>query len=60
VFKDAKEAVKFIKEKGIAYVDLRFSDLPGRWQHFTVPAHEADENFFKHGAGFDGSSIRPG
>ncbi len=58
MFKDAKETVKFIKEKGIAYVDLRFSDLPGRWQHFTVPAHEADENFFKLGAGFDGSSIQ--
>ncbi len=57
MFRDAKEAVKFIKEKGIAFVDLRFSDLPGRWQHFSVPAHEADEAFFTQGAGFDGSSI---
>ena len=33
-------------------------DFPGLWQHFSVPATELDENLFKEGLGFDGSSIR--
>ena len=39
-------------------VDLRFIDLLGAWQHFTVPAHELDEDAFEDGFGFDGSSVR--
>lgn len=58
MFKTPKEAVKFIKEKGIKFVDLRFSDLPGRWQHYTRPSHQVDEALFSEGAGFDGSSIQ--
>lgn len=58
VFKNAAEAIGYIREQGIEFVDLRFSDLPGRWQHFTVPAREADEAFFTKGVGFDGSSIQ--
>lgn len=39
-------------------VDLKFTDIPGTWQHFTIPISELDENMIEHGHGFDGSSIR--
>ena len=39
-------------------VDLRFTDMPGTWQHFSIPAHELTEELFEDGIGFDGSSIR--
>lgn len=58
MFKSPKEVVKFIKDEGISYVDLRFSDVPGRWQHYTRPAHQVTEELFSEGAGFDGSSIQ--
>jgi glutamine synthetase len=44
--------------KNAQMVDLRFVDLPGTWQHFTIPAHRLNEDFFKEGIPFDGSSIR--
>jgi glutamine synthetase len=47
-----------IKDKGIPAIDLRFIDLPGLWQHFTISAKEFDADVFEDGAGFDGSSIR--
>jgi glutamine synthetase len=39
-------------------VDLRFTDLPGTWQHFSMPARELTNELFEDGIGFDGSSIR--
>ncbi len=48
----------FIRERGIQIVDMKFVDLPGLWQHFTVPVAELDDNIWIHGLGFDGSSIR--
>jgi glutamine synthetase len=47
-----------IADEGIQFVDLRFCDLPGLMQHFSVPAHELSEDVFADGIGFDGSSIR--
>ncbi len=55
---DAKGVTGLIREKGIRMVDLRFMDLPGLWQHFTVPATVFSEDSFAEGVGFDGSSIR--
>ena len=40
------------------YVDVRFCDLPGVMQHFTIPASTFGEDIFANGLGFDGSSIR--
>ncbi len=54
--KTAKDAVKMGKE--VQMVDLRFTDLPGVWQHFTIPARGLSEDLFEEGIGFDGSSIR--
>ena len=39
-------------------VDVRFTDMPGTWQHFSLPASMLSEDDFVHGLGFDGSSIR--
>ena len=44
--------------KDVRMVDLRFTDLPGTWQHFSIPARELTEELFEEGIGFDGSSIR--
>jgi glutamine synthetase len=44
--------------KDVKMVDVRFIDLPGTWQHFTIPVRRLDEDLFKEGLPFDGSSIR--
>src|SRR5678809_46747 len=53
-----KDVLKMAKEKGVRIVDLRFIDLPGLWQHFSIPVSELSEGIFENGLGFDGSSIR--
>src|SRR5512144_1429967 len=53
-----KDVLKLAKEKGARIVDLRFIDLPGLWQHFSIPVSELSEGIFEDGLGFDGSSIR--
>ena len=50
--------LNFIKSKKIKFVDLKFMDFPGQWQHFTVPTNQFDKDSFVDGFGFDGSSIR--
>lgn len=42
----------------VKFVDLKFTDMPGMWQHFTVPLSELSESSIQNGFGFDGSSIR--
>ncbi|MBI5950126.1 MAG: type I glutamate--ammonia ligase [Chloroflexi bacterium] len=55
----AKTVAEVLKMgKNVKMVDLRFIDMPGTWQHFTMPVHRLDEGFFKEGIPFDGSSIR--
>jgi glutamine synthetase len=44
--------------KELKMVDLRFTDLPGTWQHFSIPVRDLGEELFQEGIGFDGSSIR--
>ena len=53
-----KQVLQLIKSKKIDFVDCRFMDFPGLWQHTTYPASELTEKCFKEGFGFDGSSIR--
>lgn len=53
-----EDVFKLIKEKEVKMVDLRFTDLPGIWQHFTIPIHQLTKDVFFEGLGFDGSSIR--
>ena len=54
--KTAADVVKMAKE--VQMVDFRFTDMPGTWQHFSIPAHALEEDQFEEGVGFDGSSIR--
>jgi glutamine synthetase len=53
-----QEVLKLAKDSGVDFVDLRFCDLPGVMQHFSMPIHELSEDSFSEGFGFDGSSIR--
>ncbi|HEX9342038.1 MAG TPA: type I glutamate--ammonia ligase, partial [Actinomycetota bacterium] len=52
------DVLKLIKDRGVQIIDLRFADLPGLTQHFSVPPSELTEASFEEGFGFDGSSIR--
>ena len=52
------EVLKLIRDTNAEVVDLRFCDMPGTWQHFTLPLSEVDEKLFTEGSGFDGSSVR--
>ncbi len=52
------DVLKLIRDQDVNMVDVRFIDLVGAWQHFSVPARQIDENVFERGFGFDGSSIR--
>lgn len=54
----ARKVIEFIKENNIKIVDLKYTDLIGTWQHFSVPVNELTEESFELGFGFDGSSIR--
>lgn len=55
---EARRAMALAQEKGLKFVDLKFIDLPGQWQHFSIPVHDLNEELFREGIGFDGSSIR--
>ncbi len=52
------EVLSYIKANKIQFVDFKFMDFPGQWQHFTVPVSQFSESSFEDGYGFDGSSIR--
>jgi glutamine synthetase len=52
------DVLKLGRDNGAAFIDLRFSDLPGLMQHFSMPFDEFGEEAFEEGIGFDGSSIR--
>ncbi|MDH4120938.1 MAG: type I glutamate--ammonia ligase [Deltaproteobacteria bacterium] len=54
----AQDVLKFAKEKKVKYVDLKFMDFIGTWQHFQIPVAALTEEVFENGQYFDGSSIR--
>jgi glutamine synthetase len=56
--KTPADVLKMVKDGSYEFIDLRFCDLPGQVQHFTVPIHQLTEDSFEEGFGFDGSSIR--
>jgi glutamine synthetase len=53
-----KEVQELAKKHNVKAVDIKFVDLPGLWQHFSITPGELTEDLFKDGIGFDGSSIR--
>ena len=55
---DEVEVIDKARVAGCRVVDLRFTDLLGTWQHFSIPVRGLSEELFSEGIGFDGSSIR--
>ncbi len=54
---DANSILKLIKDNDVKYVDLRFTDPRGKWQHLAMDVNVVDEEMFEDGVMFDGSSI---
>jgi glutamine synthetase len=54
----AQDVLRRIKDEALELIDLKFADLHGKWQHLTVCAEMLDEEAFRTGLAFDGSSIR--
>ncbi len=54
---DVKKVMDLIKEHDIKYVNLRFTDLKGKLQQTSQHVNTIDEDVFKDGIMFDGSSI---
>lgn len=57
-FKTISDVIAFIRDEDVEFLDIRFTDVPGTEHHFTLPAHELDEETAEEGFAFDGSSIR--
>ncbi len=53
----ASNVLKMIKDQEVRFIDLRFTDTRGKEQHVSMPTHQIDDDFFKDGKMFDGSSI---
>ncbi len=53
-----KEVLELAKKHDVKFVDFKFIDFPGVWQHTTIPATRLDQGLFEDGLAFDGSSIR--
>ena len=51
------KVLKQIKDEGVLFVDVRFTDTKGKEQHVSIPTKFIDDDFFKDGKMFDGSSI---
>ncbi|WP_033342216.1 type I glutamate--ammonia ligase [Catenuloplanes japonicus] len=58
MFANSEELLRYLKDEDVKFVDVRFCDLPGVMQHFTIPTESFDESVFSDGLAFDGSSIR--
>ncbi len=56
--KTSADVMKAIEEHGVEMVDIRFTDMPGLWQHTSYPVQCFEQDAIDEGLGFDGSSIR--
>src|SRR3546814_10597065 len=55
--KSPKDVMAMIQENDVKYVDFRFTDPRGKWQHTAQHVSTIEEDTFKDGVMFDGSSI---
>ncbi len=55
---EAVKILKIMEQSGSNFLDLKFTDVPGTWQHLTLPVSEVNDDLFVLGTGFHGSSIR--
>ena len=53
----SKLVEELIRDNEVRYVDMRFTDSRGKEQHVSIPVSQVDDDFFKEGKMFDGSSI---
>ena len=53
-----KEVLDLAQKNDVKFVDLKFIDFPGVWQHTTIPGNRLNEGLFEDGLAFDGSSVR--
>jgi glutamine synthetase len=53
-----RDVLERMRVEDVPMVDLKFTDLPGAWQHLSLSGRALDEAAFSAGVGFDGSSIR--
>jgi glutamine synthetase len=58
LFANPDELLRYVSGEDVKYIDVRFCDLLGVMQHFTVPVESFDEPAMTGGVAFDGSSIR--
>lgn len=57
--KTVNDVMTLVRDKAIEVIDVKFTDLLGQWQHFSMPVEAfSPEEAFEEGLGFDGSSIR--
>ncbi|MFD2234218.1 type I glutamate--ammonia ligase [Phaeospirillum tilakii] len=54
---DAQKVLELIKENDVKYVDFRFTDPRGKWQHTAQHVDTVDADLLNEGIMFDGSSI---
>jgi len=55
---DPERTIEWAIEAGVRQIDVKFVDLVGGWQHFSIPLHKVTPEAIEEGFGFDGSSIR--
>lgn len=53
----SQKTLKLIEENEVKWVDMRFTDARGKQQHVSLPASDVNDDFFKSGRKFDGSSL---
>ena len=54
MFTTLEEVQKYVRDHHFQMIDLKFSDLHGRWHHVTVPACEFNAQLMRDGVGLDG------
>jgi glutamine synthetase len=52
-----KELKILARQNKAQFIDIKFSDLLGRWRHITLPAESLNKKLFDNGVGVDGSSV---
>lgn len=52
-----KQLQQMAKENDVEFIDLKFSDLLGRWRHISLPVEALDNKLLTQGVGVDGSSV---
>ena len=55
--KSVADVMSMVKDNDVKFVDFRFTDTRGKWQHITIPVSQFEEDKFEQGQAFDGSSI---